>query len=158
MWLFIFLLDAVICGVVTAIVAGNKGRSGFGWFFVGALLGPIGIVLSLVVSKNNAAIEEKSVRSGGMRKCPYCAELVKEEASLCKHCGRELPSVKMLIKATLDGNIISAKDLINENISNINETDDNGRTPLDIAVSKDDKQMIDFLISCGGKHSSELHA
>lgn len=25
------------------------------------------------------------------RKCPFCAETILKEATLCKHCGRELP-------------------------------------------------------------------
>ena len=28
---------------------------------------------------------------GVLRKCPYCAEMVKVEAKVCKHCGREIP-------------------------------------------------------------------
>lgn len=28
---------------------------------------------------------------GELRKCPYCAEMVRVEAKVCKHCGREIP-------------------------------------------------------------------
>ena len=39
------------CGVISSVVASNKGRSVFGWFAIGLLLGPVGVVLSLVISK-----------------------------------------------------------------------------------------------------------
>jgi hypothetical protein len=43
------------------------------------LLGPIGWILAIL--------------SGGhLRKCPHCAELVKPEAIVCKHCRRDLPA------------------------------------------------------------------
>ena len=47
----------ILCGVITAFVASYKRRSGCGWFVLGALLGPFGVILSLVVPSNAARIE-----------------------------------------------------------------------------------------------------
>lgn len=41
------------------------------------LLGPIGWILS-------------GLLRGKLRRCPFCAEDVKAEAVLCKHCGKQL--------------------------------------------------------------------
>lgn len=77
-------------GVISAVAATTKGRNWFGWFLVGVLLGPIGVILSLVMPKNQKGIDREAQRSGDYRKCPQCAELVKREAVKCKHCGSEL--------------------------------------------------------------------
>jgi hypothetical protein len=38
-------------GIISAIIAYNKGRSIYPWFALGVLLGPIGLILAMVVSK-----------------------------------------------------------------------------------------------------------
>ncbi len=46
----------LLSGVFSAVVATNKGRSGCGWFTLGFLLGPVGLILSLAVSRNQAVL------------------------------------------------------------------------------------------------------
>jgi uncharacterized membrane protein YeaQ/YmgE (transglycosylase-associated protein family) len=45
-----FLIVGAICGIITAAIASSKGRSVVGWFFVGFLLGLIGVIISLCMS------------------------------------------------------------------------------------------------------------
>ena len=81
----ILILGWIICPIIAGIVAGKKNRSGVGWVLLTLLLSPLLLLVLLVLDPIHSRESEK--------KCPFCAEWVKAEATVCKNCGKEMPAV-----------------------------------------------------------------
>ena len=83
----IYVVIWIGLGIVGAMIASSKGNSGCAGFALGILLGPIGLLITYFSSDDE---NEKRQKTGDTKKCPYCAEYVKQDAIVCKHCGRTL--------------------------------------------------------------------
>src|SRR6266702_863413 len=74
---FIFWL---IINAVVGFLIGQQKNDVATAIVLSILLGPIGWLIA-------------ALSSGNLPKCPHCAEFVKPEATVCRHCGKDLPEM-----------------------------------------------------------------
>lgn len=96
----IVIIVWLLCGVASGIIASSKGRSGFGWFCLGCLIGIFGVIIIIALPSQKGqltAIQQQNLNEYKsiygtfiMRKCPMCQELIQRAAVKCKHCGAEV--------------------------------------------------------------------
>ena len=66
---------------ITSAIAKSKGRGSLVWYWLGLLLPFFALLLVSIVNPTAAHLAAR-------RKCPHCAELIRDEAKVCKHSGR----------------------------------------------------------------------
>ena len=75
-------------GVTSAVIADTRGSGAGVGFLLGVLLGPIGLVVAAVLPVNPAALTERNIKEGRLRRCMRCREAIQHDALQCPHCGQ----------------------------------------------------------------------
>lgn len=100
MFLLVFLV-LIGFAALSATIAANKNRSVLGWALIGFFFSLLGFLAVLMVSEVEEEGETSKSRKEHFptikgfdpdehdKKCPDCAEYIKLEARVCKHCGHE---------------------------------------------------------------------
>lgn len=69
------------CGVISAAMAARRGRSAFGWFFGGLILGLVAVILLAVLGN-----------APGTRSCARCGRAFNRTRVTCPFCRYENPA------------------------------------------------------------------
>lgn len=118
---FIFLIIWLAFGFGAALIMSNNGRSGGIGFAVGFFLGPIGLIIALLMGKDEATVEKDRLAGGELRKCPVCAESVRREAIKCRFCQTDLEPLAPIEAHVVDPNRWRFDQLDEDQIARQNE-------------------------------------
>ena len=84
------IILAILLGLIPANIADKKGKNFTLWWFFGAALFIVALPMAILATPERGAVERQK-REAGLTKCPFCAEYIKKEASVCRFCGRDIP-------------------------------------------------------------------
>lgn len=88
--LWITTLLSFVFALATAYLAGRRGLNVLRWAMLGALLGPIALLVVLFIPSAKA----------DTKVCPECAESVKEAAVKCRFCGYRFDQPEIVPRIT----------------------------------------------------------
>lgn len=109
-WL-ILVLQAIICGIFSSILASLKGYGGGNWFAAGFFFSIFGLIASagLPLKKDITTTPDDL-----LKKCPDCAGRIPVEALVCKYCGNKFSKSDVI--AGLKENLLPRDKSISNNL------------------------------------------
>lgn len=80
----------IALSILVALYAFGRGHSNLnvlGFLLLGLIFSPL---ISLIATALVPPSDKSLIEKGLAKRCPHCVELVKPEAEVCSHCGRDM--------------------------------------------------------------------
>ncbi|HEX2495002.1 MAG TPA: hypothetical protein VHK24_14620 [Steroidobacter sp.] len=80
--------------ILAGVFASNRGFSFIATFLLSLILSPLVGFISVLVRKPRPTEAERAAAAAEVaasKRCPYCAEIIKREAVVCRFCDRRIP-------------------------------------------------------------------
>lgn len=90
------LVFAALLGLLPAAIAWRKGHSFWLFWLYGTVVFIVAFPHAIIMRRDTRSLEERQIASGDYRRCPHCAEVIRQEASACRFCGREAREAMLL--------------------------------------------------------------
>lgn len=106
MFFLLSLLFWTFCAICSAVIASKKNRNPVGWFFLGALLGPLAFIVAAMPAIETVQAQPPiTIGEDGQiiiddltKKCLACAEIIKLEAIKCRFCGYDFDPAQVTVQ------------------------------------------------------------
>lgn len=84
-----FLLIWAFLSLIVALIAHLKGRSAWGFFALAMVFSPpVGFLAVLLFPATAQSLEDRGLKSGALKKCPFCTRVINSSDTVCRHCNR----------------------------------------------------------------------
>ena len=101
LWVVLALAYFIGCLALGGWLASEKGYSVGSWIVLLLLFGVLALIVlvgapdkksQIIIAEQNALLKNssKGIISSDSKKCPFCAESIKNEANICPHCGKNI--------------------------------------------------------------------